>query len=183
MRGVVAARMAKRIISIALVVLIAVVAWFAWSRRGVDTAMDSGAVVSHDSPADTDKMNQGAVDLDGNAVDSATGGTGSSGPTGSAHAATGQTGSTRMAVAAAAATGALQSMSASPAPAGVPAMDSQAENAPNGARFGGGGKFEWYRQGNITWRINTQSGSMCIAFATMEEWRKPIVSNHGCGNA
>ncbi len=69
-----------------------------------------------------------------------------------------------------------------PAPASLPVSDTIAPNAPNGLAFGGTGKFQWYRQGNLTWRVNTASGSTCIAFATMEEWQKPIVYSHGCGN-
>ena len=69
-----------------------------------------------------------------------------------------------------------------PAPTSLPVSDTIAPNAPNGLAFGGTGKFQWYRQGNLTWRVNTASGSTCIAFATMEEWQKPIVYSHGCGN-
>ena len=65
--------------------------------------------------------------------------------------------------------------------AAVPAGDSIAPNPPNGAVFTGTGKFQWYRQGNITWRVDSGSGSYCIAFATMEEWQKPIVYQNGCG--
>lgn len=178
--------MAKWILT-GLLVLAGVVAWFAWSRRNVDIAMDNGTVVSHDAPAsDADKMNQGAVDLDGNPTGAPAAPVGVSGATSStaapatpaaptAHAVTGNTGST--------AAGVLQSMHATPAPAAAPAADSQPELAPTGVRFGGSGKFQWYRQGNITWRIDTQSGATCIAFATMEEWKKPIVYSHGCGNA
>jgi hypothetical protein len=64
----------------------------------------------------------------------------------------------------------------------VPVSDTVAPNAPNGLAFGGTGKFQWYRQGNLTWRVDTASGTSCIAFATMDEWRKPIVYTHGCGN-
>jgi len=62
-----------------------------------------------------------------------------------------------------------------------PMTDSQAPNAPNGMRYGGSGQFQWYRQGNITYRVDTVSGGICVAFATLEEWRKQIVSSHGCG--
>jgi len=68
-------------------------------------------------------------------------------------------------------------------PAALPVSDTVAPNPPNGLAFGGTGKFQWYRQGNLTWRVNTASGSTCIAFATMEEWQKPLVYRHGCGNA
>ncbi|MBS1816079.1 MAG: hypothetical protein JSS87_14500 [Acidobacteria bacterium] len=62
----------------------------------------------------------------------------------------------------------------------VPVTDSLPVNAPNGAAFVGTGKFQVYRQGNITWRVNTETGESCILFATEDEWRKPIVFNHGC---
>lgn len=54
-------------------------------------------------------------------------------------------------------------------------------NPQNGTRFSGSGPYQWYRQGNITWRINTATGRSCIVYATMEEWRKSIVLSHGCG--
>ena len=65
--------------------------------------------------------------------------------------------------------------------AGAPAYDTAAPNAPNGVRFGGSGMYQWYRQGNLTWRVDTASGRSCIVYATMEEWRKQIVLSHGCG--
>ncbi|GAA3762562.1 hypothetical protein [Terriglobus aquaticus] len=65
----------------------------------------------------------------------------------------------------------------------APATDTEAPNAPNGARFAGSGRFQIYRQGNLTWRVNTDDGSSCILFATDQEWRKPIVYNHGCPNS
>ncbi len=67
------------------------------------------------------------------------------------------------------------------APASLPASDSVPPNPTNGARFAGTGSYQWYRQGNLTWRVDTVSGHSCIDYATMEEWRKPIVSSHGCG--
>jgi hypothetical protein len=63
----------------------------------------------------------------------------------------------------------------------LPAADSQVPNAPDGQRFGGSGKYQWYRQGNLTWRVDTVTGGSCVAFATLDEWRKPIVYSHGCG--
>jgi len=67
------------------------------------------------------------------------------------------------------------------APANLPTSDSVPANPANGARFSGSGTYQWYRQGNLTWRVDTASGRSCIDYATMEEWRKPIVSSHGCG--
>ena len=62
----------------------------------------------------------------------------------------------------------------------APATDSQTPNAPNGMHFSGSGTYQWYRQGNLTYRVDTQSGRSCIVYATMEEWRKPYVYNNGC---
>ena len=59
--------------------------------------------------------------------------------------------------------------------------DTLPPNAQNGARLGGSGPYQWYRQGNLTWRIDTATGRSCIIYATMEEWRKSIVISHGCG--
>jgi hypothetical protein len=65
----------------------------------------------------------------------------------------------------------------------IPAYDSVSANPTNGAAFTGKGKFQVYRQGNLTWRVDTESGHTCILFATMEEWKRPIVYNHGCNNS
>ncbi len=65
--------------------------------------------------------------------------------------------------------------------ANVPVVDTLSPNAPIGMAFGGKGTYQWYRQGNLTWRLDTVSGRSCIVYATMEEWRKPIVMSHGCG--
>jgi hypothetical protein len=66
-------------------------------------------------------------------------------------------------------------------PGSVPPTDSQAANAANGQRFAGSGAYLVYRQGNITYRLDTNTGRSCIIYATMEEWRKPIVMSNGCG--
>jgi hypothetical protein len=65
-----------------------------------------------------------------------------------------------------------------PAP---PASDSIPRNPPNGMLFAGSGKYQLYRQGDITWRLNTDTGQACILFATDAEWSKPRVYQHGCG--
>jgi hypothetical protein len=80
-------------------------------------------------------------------------------------------------------TAAPQSASIAKPTAALPVADTVAPNPPNGMAFTGSGKYQWYRQGNLTWRVDTQSGTSCIAFATDEEWRKPRVLSHGCGNA
>lgn len=62
----------------------------------------------------------------------------------------------------------------------VPSTDSIAPDPPNGMTFGGSGHFQLYRQGDLTWRLNTDTGQTCVIFATDEEWRKPKVFRAGC---
>jgi hypothetical protein len=84
-----------------------------------------------------------------------------------------------------------QSLAASPStttPAGnaaltPPTADSILRDPPSGALFAGKGKFQLYRQGDITWRLDTDSGTACILFATDAQWSKPQVYSHGCGPA
>jgi hypothetical protein len=64
----------------------------------------------------------------------------------------------------------------------APASDSISPNPANGMAYAGSGKFQVYRQGNLTWRVDTATGHACILFATMEEWKKPIVYSNGCNN-
>ena len=47
--------------------------------------------------------------------------------------------------------------------------------------FAGTGKYQLYRQGDITWRLDTDTGWACILFATDAQWAKPRVYQHGCG--
>jgi len=71
---------------------------------------------------------------------------------------------------------------AQPLPGETPATgDTISPNPPNGVLFTGSGRYQLYRQGNITWRLNTETGKTCIIFATDEEWRKPRVYRAGCG--
>jgi hypothetical protein len=66
--------------------------------------------------------------------------------------------------------------------AAVPATDSIAPNPTNGTAYAGTGKFQVYRQGNLTWRVDTESGLTCVLFATMEEWKKAVVYRHACNS-
>jgi hypothetical protein len=65
---------------------------------------------------------------------------------------------------------------------GTSAADTISPNPPNGMVFAGKGKYQLYRQGDLTWRLNTESGQTCIIFATDDEWKKPKVSRAGCGS-
>jgi hypothetical protein len=62
-----------------------------------------------------------------------------------------------------------------------PSADSNPRNPPNGMIFAGRGKYQLYRQGDITWRLNTDNGQACILFATDAEWSQPRVFQQGCG--
>jgi len=66
-------------------------------------------------------------------------------------------------------------------PLAPPTQDSQSPNAPNGMRFAGSGSYQWYRQGDITYRIDTNTGKSCIIYATKRQWRDPLVYQNGCG--
>jgi hypothetical protein len=63
----------------------------------------------------------------------------------------------------------------------APANDTLGPNAPNGMRFNGTGKYLLYRQGDITYRLDTDTGFSCVLYATDEQWKKPRVFRDGCG--
>lgn len=68
-----------------------------------------------------------------------------------------------------------------PAPGpSAPASDTINRNPPNGMVFTGSGKYQLYRQGDITWRLNTDTGWACVLLATDAQWRKPRVYQDGC---
>lgn len=64
----------------------------------------------------------------------------------------------------------------------LPASETITRNPPNGIVAAGSGKFELYRQGDLTFRLNTQTGDACVLFATQAEWSKTIVYSHGCNS-
>ena len=64
-----------------------------------------------------------------------------------------------------------------------PSHDTISRDPPNGMIFGGTGKYQLYRQGDITWRLNTDTGFACVLFATDAQWSKPRVFEHGCASA
>jgi hypothetical protein len=63
----------------------------------------------------------------------------------------------------------------------IPASDTIPRNPPAGLAFAGTGKYQLYRQGDITWRLNTSTGQACILFATDTQWSRPRVYAQGCG--
>jgi hypothetical protein len=64
----------------------------------------------------------------------------------------------------------------------IPASESLSRQSSNGIVAAGTGKFELYRQGDLTFRLNTESGDACVLFATEQEWRKSLVYEHGCNS-
>lgn len=69
-----------------------------------------------------------------------------------------------------------------PQPATAPQSDTIARNPRNGLAFAGSGKFQLYRQGDITWRLNTDTGDACILFATDAQWQRTRVYQNGCAS-
>jgi hypothetical protein len=73
----------------------------------------------------------------------------------------------------------------SPVPAraarAVPVSDTLPRNPVNGKRVLGSGRYQLYRQGDITWRLDTQTGDACILFATDAQWGMTRVYENGCG--
>jgi hypothetical protein len=66
--------------------------------------------------------------------------------------------------------------------AGVPSgSDTFGPTPPDGLAFAGKGRYMLYRQGDITWRLDTDTGRSCALFATDEEWKKAKVYRAGCG--
>ena len=63
----------------------------------------------------------------------------------------------------------------------LPATDTLNRNPPSGVAAGTG-RFELYRQGDITWRMDTASGEACVLFATEAQWHKEVVYQHGCNS-
>lgn len=63
----------------------------------------------------------------------------------------------------------------------LPAADTISRNPPNQTVIAGTGRFALYRQGDITWRMDTETGRACVLFATEAMWRRTIVYDHGCG--
>ena len=175
--------MLKRVLIVIAVIAVFIGGWMLYNRNARNS-MGSGDVTSTDSSKSSDSGN---TDLDGRPVATVAPIPSRSDAPGTINGepVAGATGNqpppTQRAAIVPAYPPAATSASSS-GRAALPVSDTITPNAPNGLAFGGTGKFQWYRQGNLTWRVNTASGSTCIAFATMEEWQKPIVSSHGCGN-
>lgn len=165
--------MAKRVIPIVLILLIAGLAFVGYHSYDAKRAGGSGAVYSLDGSPEriNDKGSSSDAKTGAAAADDDTVVYPSSQPqpqqadsTGAANSDTG---------------GAQVTQSAQPG-TGVPTADTISPNPPNGMTFAGSGRYQLYRQGNITWRLDTDTGRSCVLFATDEEWKKPRVYRTGC---
>ncbi len=63
---------------------------------------------------------------------------------------------------------------------GAISTDSLPPQPGDGEKFGSGGRYQLYRQGDMTWRLNVETGDTCILLATDEEWHKERVYRSGC---
>jgi hypothetical protein len=64
----------------------------------------------------------------------------------------------------------------------IPTSDTISRNPLNGIVLARPGRYQLYRQGDITWRMDTDNGDACVLFATVVQWGKTIVYDHGCGS-
>jgi hypothetical protein len=177
----------KKIVSLVLLVIVVFCIYeYVWKPRRFGSAMYNGDIVSNDlmSPAEKTRFlrENSGEDADGQSEHKTTHGNISADdkPTAASTASLPATPATGP-VYPSAATAPAASPTTVSTMGTPPAGDTIAPNPPNGMVFSGKGEFQWYRQGNITWRVNTATGRSCIVFATDEEWRKPRVLSHGCG--
>jgi hypothetical protein len=172
--------MAKRVVIIVVVLALAVFAYFSYNRYDARRAGVSGEVFSNDplptraksdsnSRAATGSSDRKASDSEAETIVYPSAVTAQPAPA----AATAPT----------AASSDLQvTQTGQRAQEAAPAGDTIGPNPTNGMVFAGRGKYQVYRQGNITWRLNTETGQSCVLFATDEEWKKPRVYHSGCGS-
>jgi hypothetical protein len=156
--------MARRILIIVVIVIVAAFFYFGYAKYDAGRAGASGDVYSNDPQPSKAKV-------DGDDL-KASGGQAVVYPTPIPQAAT----------APVAATDQLAEPGVTGVHGSAPATDTISPNPPNGMAFSGTGKYQLYRQGNITWRLNTETGKSCIIFATEEEWKKDKVLRAGCGS-
>ena len=146
----------QRTVQIALILVVAVVGVFGYLHWSKTRAMNSGAVHVRPQAADTSK------------------------PTAPEAAA-----SSESAGSAAGTTEAQSDQAQSQAMQGsvytLPASDAISRNPTAGATLAGTGRYQLYRQGDITWRMDTANGQACVLFATEAMWRRTLVYQHGCG--
>ena len=175
--------MAKRVVIIVVVLVLAIFAYVSYNRYDGRRAGVSGEVFSNDpqSPrANVDSVSRAAT---GSSASSDKKASESEGETiVYPSAATAQPASAATTASTSASPALQVTQTGQPAQEAIPGGDTISPNPTNGMVFAGRGKYQVYRQGNITWRVNTETGQTCILFATDEEWKKPRVYRAGCGS-
>lgn len=182
--------MVKRILVLVLVVVLCIGLYMFWKQHSGNSTLGNGDVTSQNTAtSEKDAMNAGATNIDGTSTEAHPTPSRSDAPGTINGQPIGSSGSTTSAAPAGQypPSGAAQNDSSAYAlgntpSAAVPAGDSLQPMPPNGTVYSGAGAYGLYRQGNLTWRLDAKSGRYCIAFATMDEWAKPIVYNNGCGS-
>ncbi len=165
--------MARRILVIVVIVIVAAFFYFGYANYDAGRAGANGDVYSNDPVPGKLKVEAGAGSGDGKGSAASEVPSAVVYPTAAPQAASSPPATTTEQVAQPGTTGTT-------ADGSVPAADTISPNPPNGMVFSGKGKYQLYRQGNITWRLNTETGQTCIIFATNEEWKKEKVLRAGC---
>jgi hypothetical protein len=173
--------MAKRVIVIVLLLLLALFVYVGYhsydtKRTGTNGEVYTSGTARRIEPdtrqqsSEPDTIVYPTSPAGGTVADQPQGATAATQPS-AAQAASTQTGATQV------------TQTQQPAGANAPASDTISPNPPNGMTFSGSGRYQLYRQGNITWRLDTDTGRSCVIFATDDEWRKPRVYRAGCGKS
>ena len=170
--------MGRRVLVIVLLVIVALLAYAGYSSYDARRAGASGQVFSYDSPT-ADRLKMKPVTQPSQPQEPET----IVYPSTTPAATTAPSATATTATAAQVAPSGQVTQTQQGAPATAPASDTISPNPPNGMTFAGSGRYQLYRQGNITWRLDTDTGRSCIIFATDEEWKKPRVSKAGCGRS
>ncbi len=176
--------MLRGILIVILIVALVVGGWMLYKQSTTGTAFGSGDVFSRTSPTDSKDRTDGAyTDLDGPKANEQQTTTydQSAPPPADRNGAVGS--DTRITAPALVPEDQQHAAirSGGTSDGSLPVTDSIPPDPPNHMVFAGSGPYQWYRQGNLTWRVDTRNGTSCIDYATREEWRKPIVYTHGCG--
>lgn len=164
--------MARRILIIVVILIVAAFFYFGYANYDAGRAGANGDVFSNDPPGGKSKPDGAASAGDGK-NSAATGGQTVEYPADTPRASSPQV----------IATDQVAQPGVTKKHGAAPAAETISPNPPNGMVFSGTGKYQLYRQGNITWRLDTETGRSCILFATDEEWKKDKVLRAGCGKS
>ena len=158
--------MLKQVLIGLMILVLAVFAYVGYSSYDARRAADTGDVFPSESRGRAARADMRVLPNDNEAAPVLPAMPPTSGQTTSGQTTSGQNGE-------------MMTPQGAPAP-NAPPSDTIRPDPPNGMVFSGTGRFQLYRQGNITWRLNTDTGRSCVLFATDEEWRKPKVYEAGC---